>query len=154
MRNSIDRILTLLLITLMSTMVISTLLQVFARLINLNVPFTEELTIYSMMWVTLFGSAYTFGLRKQIAIDALHSALRESSKWKLEIIVEVIIAVFAVLILIIGGTRFVYITFKLGQVSSVMQIAKGWIYIAIPISGVLVMVYNLLNIKDILKKAS
>jgi len=135
-------------------MVISTLLQVFARLINLNVPFTEELTIYSMMWVTLFGSAYTFGLRKQIAIDALHSALRESSKWKLEIIVEVIIAVFAVLILIIGGTRFVYITFKLGQVSSVMQIAKGWIYIAIPISGVLVMVYNLLNIKDILKKAS
>lgn len=135
-------------------MVISTLLQVFARLINLNVPFTEELTIYSMMWVTLFGSAYTFGLRKQIAIDALHSTLRESSKWKLEIIVEVIIGVFAVLILIIGGTRFVYITFKLGQVSSVMQIAKGWIYIAIPISGVLVMVYNLLNIRDILKKAS
>jgi TRAP-type C4-dicarboxylate transport system permease small subunit len=54
----------------MSVMVISTLLQVFARVIDLNIPFTEELTIYAMMWVTMFGSAYTFGLQKQIAIDA------------------------------------------------------------------------------------
>lgn len=131
---------------------ISTLMQVFARLINLNIPFTEELTIYSMMWVTMFGSAYTFGLRKQIAIDALHATLSEPSRWKLEVIVEFVIAIFAVLILVIGGTRFVFITFKLGQVSSVMQIAKGWIYIVLPISGALILIYNILNIKDIIKR--
>jgi len=152
-RNTIDRILIVLLVSLMSVMVISTLMQVFARVINLNIPFTEELTIYAMMWVTMFGSAYTFGLRKQIAIDALQSAISESNKWKLEVIVELVVAIFAILVLLIGGTRFVYVTFKLGQVSSVMQIAKGWIYIALPLSGALILFYNYLNLRDILRNS-
>jgi TRAP-type C4-dicarboxylate transport system permease small subunit len=150
-RSIIDRILVSILIVLMSVMVISTLMQVFARLINLNIPFTEELTIYAMMWVTMFGSAYTFGLRKQIAIDALQAALSESNKWKLEVLVEIIVAIFAILVLLVGGIRFVYVTFKLGQVSSVMQIAKGWIYIVLPISGLLILLYNFLNIKEIIR---
>lgn len=153
MRSSIDRILIGVLVVLMSIMVISTLMQVFARLISLNIPFTEELTIYAMMWVTLLGSAYTFGLRKQIAIDALHATLKEGSKWKLEVIIEIMVAVFAVIILLIGGSRFVYITFKLGQVSSVMQIGKGWIYLALPISGCLILIYNYLNIRDIIRNS-
>jgi TRAP-type C4-dicarboxylate transport system permease small subunit len=134
----------------MAVMVTSTLLQVGARLVDLNIPFTEELTIYAMMWVTLLGSAYTFGLRKHIAIDALHAVLNESNKWKLELVVEAMIAIFAILILLIGGSRFVFITFKLGQVSSVMQVAKGWIYIVLPLSGLLILLYNVLNIRDIL----
>lgn len=152
MRRTIDRILKLMLATLMSIMVLSTLLQVSARLLSLNVLFTEELTIYSMMWVTLFGSAYAFGVKKHIAIDALKSTLRVELKWKLEILTELVIALFAVLILMIGGSWFVYITFKLGQVSSVMQVPKGWIYIALPVTGVIVLVYNALNIMDTLKQ--
>lgn len=140
------------LVLLMSIMVISTLLQVFARYLQINVPFTEELTVYAMMWVTLFGSAYAFGLKKHIAIDVLSSNLPETQRWKLEVLVESIVVVFAVLVLIVGGGRFVYVTFKLEQLSSVMQIYKGWIYLALPVSGLLVLAYNILNIQDALKK--
>ncbi len=136
---------------LMIIMVFSTLLQVFARMLSLNILFTEELTNYSMMWVTLFGSAYAFGVQKHIAIDALKAVLKKELKWKLEILVELIIALFAVLILILGGSWFVYITFKLGQVSSVIQVPKGWIYLALPVSGVIILVYNALNISDTFK---
>lgn len=135
----------------MGVMVISTLLQVIARVIDLNVPFTEELTIYSMMWVSLLGSAYTFGLKKQIAIDALKDSLSPSNQLKLELLIEMLVLVFAVVIFLVGGTKFVFLTFSLGQVSSVMQIAKGWIYIVLPISGILIIFYNLLNIRDLLK---
>ncbi len=152
MRTRLDSFLTNLLIILMSVMVLSTLLQVFARFINLNVPFTEELTIYAMMWVTLFGSAYAFGLRKHIAIDALISIIDHSSKWKLEIVIELLVAVFAVLILILGGSWFTYITFKLGQLSPVIQIPKGWVYLALPVSGLVILVYNMLNIGTVLSK--
>ncbi len=151
MRKLLDKILTNALIVLMSIMVLSTLLQVFARVIELNVPFTEELTVYAMMWVTLFGSTYAFGLRKHIAIDVLSASLKEENKWKLTVLVEVIIIVFAILVLIVGGVRFVYVTFKLGQVSSVMQIPKGWIYLALPFSGVLIILYNILNIIETIK---
>lgn len=152
MRTRLDAFLTNLLIILMSVMVLSTLLQVFARFINLNVPFTEELTIYAMMWVTLFGSAYAFGLRKHIAIDALISIIDHSLKWKLEIVIELLVAVFAILILILGGSWFTYITFKLGQLSPVIQIPKGWVYLALPVSGLIILVYNMLNIGTVLSK--
>lgn len=136
----------------MSVMVLSTLLQVFARFINLNAPFTEELTIYAMMWVTLFGSAYAFGLKKHIAIDALISVLDPSLKWKLEIVIELLVAVFAILILMVGGSWFTYMTFKLGQLSPVIQIPKGWVYLALPASGLIILVYNMLNIGTVLSK--
>ena len=152
MRNRLDSFLTNLLIILMSVMVLSTLLQVFARFINLNVPFTEELTIYAMMWVTLFGSAYAFGLRKHIAIDALISIIDDSLKWKLEIVIELLVAVFAILILILGGSWFTYITFKLGQLSPVIEIPKGWVYLALPVSGLIILIYNMLNIGTVLSK--
>jgi len=148
MRGKLDFILTNFLVTLMSIMVLSTLLQVFARFINLNVPFTEEITIYAMIWVALFGSAYAFGIKRHIAIDALVAILKEDLKWKLEIVIELLVAVFAVLVLIIGGSWFVYITFKLGQLSPVMQISKGWIYLAAPASGFIILIYNVLNIKS------
>lgn len=152
MRNALDKIVANGLVVLMSVMVLSTLLQVFARFVKLNVPFTEELTVYAMMWVTLLGSAYAFGLRKHIAIDILSASLDEKRRWTLTVLTEAIIAGFAVLILLVGGLRFVYITFKLGQVSSVMQIYKGWIYLAVPFSGVLTVLYNCLNIRDALRE--
>ncbi|NQZ76877.1 MAG: TRAP transporter small permease subunit [Ekhidna sp.] len=150
MRSKLDGFLTTLLIVLMSIMVLSTLLQVFARFIDANVPFTEELTIYAMMWVTLFGSAYAFGLKKHIAIDALVSIIDEDLKWKLEILIEVIVALFAILILIVGGGWFAFITFKLGQLSPVIQIPKGWIYLALPLSGLIILIYNVLNARAII----
>lgn len=150
MRNSLNTLLTSILIILMSLMVVCTLLQVFARFVNLNVPFTEELTIYAMMWVTMFGSAYAFGIKKHIAIDVLITVIKDDVRWKLEIIIELLISLFAILIFIIGGGWFVLITFKLGQISPVIQIPKGWIYLAIPASGVIILMYNVLNIKAIL----
>ncbi len=151
MRKILDGILTNLLVILMTIMVLSALLQVFARVINLNVPFTEELTIYGMMWVALFGSAYAFGLKKHIAIDALIGTIKQHNRWKLEIIIEFMIVLFALIVLVIGGSRFVFITFKLGQVSSVMQFPKGWVYLALPVSGVLILIYNALSIIEILR---
>ncbi|MEM6830566.1 MAG: TRAP transporter small permease subunit [Bacteroidota bacterium] len=152
MRKLFDRALSYLLVILTVVMVSSTLLQVVARYIDLNVQFTEELTIYAMMWLAIFGSAYAFGLKKHIAIDLLSSSLDDSSKWKHSILVELVISVFALLVLIIGGIRLVYITFKLGQVSSIMQVPKGWIYLSLPISGIFILCYNALNILDTLKK--
>jgi len=151
MRPQLDKILMTSLIVLMSIMILSTLLQVGGRLCEINVPFTEELTIYGMMWTTLFGSVYAFGLKQHIAIDVLSNSIKDENRWKLEVVVEVIVMVFAVLVLIMGGIRFVYITFKLGQVSAVMQIPKGWIYLALPLSGLLIIWYNLLNIMQTLK---
>lgn len=152
MRKLLDEINKSLLVGLSIIMVLSALLQVFARTISLNVQFTEELTIFSMMWITLFGSAYAFGTKKHIAIDILSSSLNKVNQKRLAVMIDFTVIVFTVLVLLIGGGRFVWITFKLGQVSAVMHIPKGWIYLALPASGLIILFYSILNIKDELKK--
>ncbi|MEM9325162.1 MAG: TRAP transporter small permease [Bacteroidota bacterium] len=148
MREILDKISTGLLIILMTVMVLSALLQVTARVFGFSAPFTEELTIYSMMWVTLFGSAYTFGIRKHISIDILEPQLSERNQHRLRIAIEGVILVFTFLILIFGGVRFSWITAKLGQVSAVMNVPKWYVYLALPLSGLIVILYSILNIKD------
>ena len=151
MRKLLDIINTQLVIALMTVMVLSALLQVFSRAFSFSAPFTEELTIYAMMWVTLFGSSYAFGKKKHVAIDILSSYLGNKNKIKLAIIIELIVIAFAVLILIIGGGRFTWIAFKLEQISSVMHLPKFWVYIGLPISGIILLLYSIFNIKDTLK---
>ena len=40
----------------------------------------------------------------------------------------------------------------MGQSSSSLQIPMGYIYLALPLSGVVTIVYNILNISDIVKE--
>lgn len=152
MRRFLDHFNTTLIIVLMIVMVLSALLQVFARVVDLNTPFTEELTIFSMMWVALFGSSYAFGVKKHIAIDLISPSLSEVNRKRLRVLVEGIVLAFAITILIWGGTQLVWVTFKLGQVSSVMHVPKGWIYLALPLSGIVIVLYGILNIKEIFKQ--
>ncbi len=153
MRKVLDKINRSLLIVLSILMVLSALLQVFARTIDLNAQFTEELTIFSIILFTLIWSDYAFGIKKHIAIDILSSSLGAENQKRLAVFIEVVIILFTVLILLIGGGRFVWITFKLGQVSAVMHIPKGWIYLALPVSGLIILFYSILNIIDEVKKA-
>ncbi len=152
MRKLLDKISVTLLMALMTIMVLSALLQVFSRVLSISAPFTEELTIYSMMWVTLFGSAYAFGIKKHISIDVLETQVSEENAHKLRIAIESVVLVFTLLILIFGGIRFSWITAKLGQVSAVMHLPKWYVYMALPLSGLITIAYCILNIADHLKK--
>ncbi|MEL7146221.1 MAG: TRAP transporter small permease subunit, partial [Bacteroidota bacterium] len=89
--------------------------------------------------------------RKQVDGDVFSGSLSPKAKLRMDLLIEMVIFVFTVLILIIGGSRFVWITFKLGQISSTLHIMKGWIYLAIPLSGLCTLGYITLNVRDILK---
>ena len=43
---------------------------------------------------------------------------------------------------------------SMGQLSSSLQIPMGYIYLALPLSGITTMIYNALNISDIIKELS
>ena len=48
--------------------------------------------------------------------------------------------------MVIGGLRYVYLTFTLGQISPALQIPMGFVYLVIPLSGLLVIYYKWLAI--------
>ena len=151
LRENINRILGWLLAFLMAVMVVNVLWQVFTRYV-VGVPssFTDELARYLLIWIGILGAAYAAGRRVHVAIDILPSRLNAQSQERLLIFVNIIIIVFSLTVLVIGGSRLVYITFLLKQNSPALQIPLGAVYTIIPVSGLLVVYYkisDLLNVK-------
>ena len=131
------------LITLMAVSVLNVLWQVFTRFI-LKVPssFTEELARYLLIWVGLLGASYAAGQKMHLAIDVVLERLKSKTRHLAELYIQVFIFLFALLVMVIGGIRLVTITLILNQISAALQIKLGYVYLVIPISGLLIMFYS------------
>lgn len=150
LRKKVDKILGSVLIIIMSIMVVNVLWQVFSRYI-LGAPssFTDELARYLMIWIGVLGAAYVSGKNMHVAIDVLPSKLNEKNQKTLARIVDLVIISFVFLALCIGGIRLVYLTFVLEQHSPALQIPLALVYLALPLSGTLIIFYKT---SDLLKK--
>ena len=151
LREKIDKILGMVLAVLMAVMVVNVLWQVFTRYV-VGVPssFTDELARYLLIWIGILGAAYVSGKKMHIAIDLVPSRLTPRARARLSVFVNLIVILFAVTVLVLGGARLVYITLLLEQNSPALQIPLGGVYTIIPISGLLVVYYkisDLLNVK-------
>ncbi|MFY0626980.1 MAG: TRAP transporter small permease [Reichenbachiella sp.] len=152
-RKKIDQVLEYTLSILLGLMVLNVLWQVTSRyLLNDPSAFTDELSRYLLIWVGLLGAAYASGRGMHVAIELLERALNEQQKRIQNLLIQTVIIVFAVMVLIIGGIRLVDISFQLGQTSSAMQIPLGYVYLALPLSGLLIAYYSVLDFINQLKK--
>ena len=59
---------------------------------------------------------------------------------------------FAFFIMIIGGIRLVQLTFTLNQISAALGIKMGYVYLVIPLSGLLIIYYSLRFILNAISK--
>ncbi|WP_207902605.1 TRAP transporter small permease [Reinekea marinisedimentorum] len=121
--------------------------QVFSRYI-LNDPssFTDELSRYTMIWLGLLGASYLFGKNAHLAITLLPSHLPEKANTALQIFIQILILTFVVLAMIKGGSALVGRTMQ--QLSPALQIPMAYIYMILPISGVVTVIYVALNMID------
>ncbi|MBN3582709.1 TRAP transporter small permease [Algoriphagus aestuarii] len=146
-KNKLDKLISYLLIILMALMVMNVTWQVASRYIFKDPSsFTDELSRYMMIWVGMLGAAYVAGKNDHLAIDILLTSLREIRRNKLMIFISFCIMIFAVVVMIIGGSNLVYITFILGQKSATLQIPLAYVYGIIPFSGLLVTYYQIVSI--------
>ncbi len=151
-KTNLDKVVATLLMILMALMVCNVTWQVFSRYVLQNPSsFTDELSRYMLIWLGMLGAAYVAGQNQHLAIDILPQRLTGKPKLRLEIIIFSIVAAFALLAMVLGGSNLVYITLKLQQKSATLQIPLGYIYAIIPASGILVIYYQLNQISQALK---
>ena len=153
LRKRLDKVLEFICCTLLALMTILVTWQVVSRYV-LNNPstVTEELVLFSFVWMGLLGGAYLFGKNEHMAMTFLFDKLSEKNQIKVRIFFELVIMAFAVFILVFF---FFYMSkLSMGQLSSSLQIPMGYIYLALPLSGITTMIYNALNISDIIKELS
>ena len=149
-KSKVDVIIKWALIVLMGISVLNVLWQVFSRFI-LNNPssFTEELARYLLIWLGLLGAGYVTGKKLHLAIDFFVNKLSSAKKKYVDLFINSSIFLFALFVMVIGGINLVSLTLYLEQISASLHIQLGYVYLVLPISGVLIMFYSAINIVEL-----
>jgi TRAP-type C4-dicarboxylate transport system permease small subunit len=149
LKSKVDRFLGWSLVVIMGLSVVNVLWQVFTRFVLANPSsFTDELARFLLIWIGLLGAGYAAGLKMHLAIDLLPSRLRGRSRHYLGILIELLVFLFALFVMVVGGIHLVSLTLMLGQTSAALGIPHGYVYLALPISGLLIMFYASLSMLE------
>lgn len=143
----ISKVLGWVLVILMSAIVLDVTWQVFTRFI-LRDPssITEELAGFLLIWIGLLGASYALYTRAHLGIDVLTAKLTGVRKYLVELLINGVVLLFALFIMVIGGFRLVNLTFTLNQISPAMGIPMGYVYLVLPITGILMMFFSFRSI--------
>lgn len=149
-KKILDKITARLLIFLMAMMTVNVVWQVVSRyLLGAPSSWTEELARFLLIWLGLLGAAYVAGQKKHLAITLLPSKLTQKKRQGLERLIAVLIIIFALVAFVVGGASLVYITFDLEQNSAALGIPLGVVYAVVPLSGLLIVLYKILELREI-----
>lgn len=143
-KTLVDRTIAAFSVAVMIALVVCVVWQVFSRYV-LNQPstMTDELARYLMIWVGLLGAAYTVGAQRHLSIDLFAMMLKGPKQALLNIVINVLIFLFAGLVIVTGGLKLIDKTLATSQVSAAMQIPMGYVYVILPLCGAVMMFYAL-----------
>lgn len=110
---------------------------------------TEELAIYLLIWVSLLGSSVAFAAKAHLGVDYLTSKLDEQAARIMEILVNLLVAFFAAAAFVWGGWVLVSETLASGQMSPVMNVPVGYVYVVLPVSGIFILIFAFESIAEI-----
>jgi TRAP-type C4-dicarboxylate transport system permease small subunit len=131
------------LIAVMAALVIDVVWQVFTRyVLGHQSSWTEELSTMLLMWGALFGACVAFARGEHLGFDFLVRKLDPPSQQAAQKYAHAVTALFGA-ILTFGGYELVAGTLATNQMSPALGVRMGYVYLALPISGVFVLLLSL-----------
>lgn len=150
-RTLLNKLLEIFCVITFAFLTLLTTWQVLTRyLLDNPSTWSEELASYMFAWVTLLGAAYVFGKREHMNIPVITDRFKVATQHKIAIINEIIVFIFSATIMIMGGLRITSLT--MGQMSASLNMPMGYFYMVIPISGIFICLYNILNLYGLFNK--
>jgi TRAP-type C4-dicarboxylate transport system permease small subunit len=98
---------------------------------------------YLFVWLTMIGGAYVFGKREHMYLEMVQDMCPPKVKCIMEMVCEALTAVFAVCVLFLGGR--IYLLRQMTAIDPLIHLPMGYIYMALPISGVIIVFYCICN---------
>lgn len=108
---------------------------------------SEELVSYLFAWMALLGASLVVGERGHMNIPLLVEHVRPSFRKILCIFAEIVAALFAGIILVYGGLQITDLA--MAQMTSSLGVPIGVFYIVLPLSGVLNIIFCIINIIEL-----
>lgn len=150
LKNILNNIIEKICIFIFAFMTIVGTYQIVTRYV-FNSPSTksEELLTYSFTWLSLIAASYIFGKREHMRMSFFAEKFNENIQFILSVVSECIVILFSAMVLVYGGINITKLTMT--QQSASLGIPMGYIYAIIPISGIVTIVYNIINILELYK---
>ncbi|MFD2016804.1 TRAP transporter small permease [Vibrio olivae] len=150
--EGVNKVLCYTLTLFMVVMIAAVVWQVFTRFV-LQDPsnFTDELSRYLLMWIGILGGAYTFAIKRHLALELLAPKLQRRGQLILGMVINAIIVIFSSVAFIYGGYVLVSSTLNHGQISPGIiifghHLLIGYVYLVVPIAGSLISYFGLVDI--------
>ncbi len=136
----LERIQTWLTFGLVSLLTVSVSVQVFVRYILQKPLFlwSEELARFTMIWMVFLGIGVGVKNGAHFAMDILPGLLGKRLETALRVFADLSMGLILIL-LVLAGLRFSY--FGLFQYSPNLEILMVWVFISLPIGGLLALIY-------------
>lgn len=122
-------------------LVATVLLQIFTR-VFIRVPFswTDELARFAFIWYCFLGSVLTMHKKMHLGIDYFESKMKPKTQYRNRLFIYAMQMVFSV--------SLAYYGFKLlgivgTQKSPIMRVEMKYIYLVLPLSGVLYLILSI-----------
>lgn len=119
--------------------------QVFSRyVLNNPATFTEEVSRFAVIWLSLLGTAYACGKLEHMAYTMLETRL-SGERLRLHIrAVAAITLAFSAAVFLYGGGRLVLRALEVEQLSATLEVPMAYVYACIPVAGLFMVLYQLL----------
>ncbi len=132
-------------------LVIDVVLGVFTRyVLDDQISWTEELARMLLIWVSLLGASVAFIRKSHLGVDYFVGKLNEKWQTISQILVYLLVAIFSSIVLIYGGYSLVSSALKYSQPTPALNIEMGYVYIAVPISGIFIVVFSIETIIELI----
>lgn len=123
---------------------IAIIIQIITRYIGISVTWTEEVANYSFIWAIFMGAAVMLNQREHFAFDSLINNISESKRIFLTRIIDIILIIFNGFITYYG--ILILNHFWHYRWESIPELKMGYVWIAIPIMSVTMILYSLNHI--------
>ncbi|WP_413377439.1 TRAP transporter small permease [Alkalihalobacillus sp. 1P02AB] len=141
----LDKWLSYITIIIFTSLLLVVVLQIICRYLPYNPIWTEELSRYLFVYSITVAAPLAIRKNEFIRVDMLIMLLPEKGRRNYEIFISSIIFLFGI-VLFIEGLNF----YKLGLdfISPTLGMQMSYVYVAVPILAVLIMVYSIIYIID------
>lgn len=147
--NRVDYFLEVFTSALMVGLVLDVTWQVVTRFFTDNPSsFTEELARFFLIWIAFLGAAHVFRKGAHLGLDYFIEKFSPDAQNKIVKTILVFVVIFSVCILLIGGSSLAYLAWDLDQSSASLGLPISIVYLAIPVSGVLFLLFSAESFKN------
>lgn len=140
----LDKILEVLGTITLGIMTVLVVYQVVTRYVfNAPSAFSEALSQYLFVWMIMFGSAYVYGSLEHLTIDILKDKFPPKMNMVVEIVTNVCLFVFILLVCVYGGWK--YTSSQIARIDPSLHISMAILYASVPFTGVITLYYAVYN---------